>query len=84
MASDTRRVNLSLDPDFHDEINEWRKENGVSSMAAACTMLIRQALTSNQQMKQMYDLIKHMPMDKLMEISQEGFDFMKKTSPDSE
>lgn len=77
MPTIKKRVNLTIPDEVYERIQEYKDLNGLENDATACLQLIVLQLNAQKQSKLLLDFIQQSSMDQLMQISGEGFGFVK-------
>lgn len=77
MPTDKKRINLTIPDQIYQRLLAYKEKYGVSSDATACLQLITQQLNAQEESELMLNLLRNSSTQQLLQLSQEGFSFMK-------
>ena len=77
MPTIKKRINLTVPDELYEKLQDYKQKHGIESDASACLQLVTQQLKAAEQSEAMLDFIKNSNMEQLMQLSKEGFTFMK-------
>lgn len=78
MPSTKKRINLTISDEVYERLQAFKRKNGITNDAAACTQLMIAQLNALENSSAMYDLLKRCSIEELMELSKTGLVDMKK------
>lgn len=77
MPTEKKRINLTIPDQIYQRLLAYKEKYGVSSDATACLQLITQQLNAQEESELMLNLLRNSSTQQLLQLSQEGFSFMK-------
>lgn len=77
MPTTNKRVNLTLTDEVYNQLQEFKKKNGIQSDATACLQLVVQQLKAQENAAAMNKIIKEMTVEQLLEYSNQGLKLYK-------
>ena len=85
MPTTNKRINLTIPEPIYERLLSYKKDNGISSDAAACMQLIVRQLDALDNAGKMLEMVSRFSMDELQRISSMGFKAIKEfTNPEDE
>lgn len=77
MPSTNKRINLTVPDELYKRIKAYMGKNGFTSDATACLQLITKQLNGEEHVAALLSLVQNMSMEKLQEMTTEGYSFLK-------
>lgn len=77
MPSTKKRINLTFPDVLYERLQTYKLKTGIASDASACLQLITQQLNGLEETELMMKLVRQSSTEQLLQLSQEGFSFMK-------
>ena len=77
MPTTNKRINLTIPEPVYERLLSYKKDNGISSDAAACMQLIVRQLDALDNAEKMLEMVSRFSMDELQQISTMGFKAIK-------
>lgn len=77
MPSDKKRINLTVPEPLYQQLQGYKETNGLTSDATTCLLLITRQLQQERETQVMLDLIRTLPRETLMQLSQKGLEIVR-------
>lgn len=77
MPTTNKRVNLTLTDEVNEQLQRFKKKNGIISDATACLQLVVTQLKAQETNEQILRALQGLTIEQLKEISNEGLSYVK-------
>lgn len=77
MPSTKKRINLTVPDEIYEQIQEYKKSNGLTNDATACLQLIVRQLNGAKAWEQIVNMVRSSTAEQVLELSNQGAYAMK-------
>lgn len=72
MPSEKKRINLTVPDEVYEQIQLYKRENGIENDASACLQLIVLQLKAQKNSKAIFAMMQNFTLEQIQELSMDG------------